>query len=87
MHCTPAQIDRANAVSLKEFLSSQSEQLLKNRKNTDGKSFPEAVELLTGEHGEAPKTASLIQFRLSKTQQAAASGIFSDKFRFAYPMV
>ena len=104
MNYTQAQIDRANAVSLEDFLRSQERQLLKSGreyrwKEHDsltvrgnkwfrhsqskggypidfvmefyGKSFPEAVELLTGEHGEAPKTAPPMEFRLPKPSRTA----------------
>ena len=87
MHYTQAQIDRANAVSLEDFLRSQGEQLIKSGREYRwkahdsltvrgnkwfrhsqskgggpvhfvmeffGKSFTEAVELLTGEKGAAP---------------------------------
>lgn len=107
MNYTQAQIDRANAVSLEDFLRSQGEQLLKSGreyrwKEHDsltvrgnkwfrysqskggypidfvmefyGKSFPEAVELLTGEHGEAPKTAPPMEFRLRGLLQFNYSG-------------
>lgn len=83
MNYTQAQIDRANAVSLEDFLRSQGEQLIKNGREYRwkaheslivsgnkwwfrhsqskggyvmefyGKSFTEAVGLLTGEHGES----------------------------------
>ena len=104
MNYTQAQIDRANAVSLEDFLRSQGEQLLKSGREYRwkahdsltvrgnkwfrhsqskggypidfvmefyGKSFPEAVELLTGEHGEAPKTAPPMEFRLPKPSRTA----------------
>ena len=104
MNYTQAQIDRANAVSLEDFLRSQGEQLLKSGREYRwkahdsltvrgnkwfrhsqskggypidfvmefyGKSFPEAVELLTGEHGEAPKTAPPVEFRLPMHSRTA----------------
>ena len=37
MNYTQAQIDRANAVSLEDFLRSQGEQLIKAAENTAGK--------------------------------------------------
>ena len=37
MNYTQAQIDRANAVSLEDFLRSQGEQLIKSGENTAGK--------------------------------------------------
>lgn len=91
MNYTQAQIDRANAVSLEDFLRSQGEQLIKSGreyrwKEHDsltvrgnkwfrhsrsksgypidfvmefyGKTFPEAVQLLTGECGEGRQEAS-----------------------------
>lgn len=104
MHYTQEQIDRANAVSLEDFLRSQGEALIKSGreyrwKEHDsltvrgnkwfrhsqskggypidfvmefyGKSFPEAVELLTGEHGEAPATAPPTQFHLPMHSRTA----------------
>ena len=104
MNYTQAQIDRANAVSLEDFLRSQGEQLIKSGREYRwkahdsltiqgnkwfrhsqskggypidfvmefyGKSFPEAVELLTGEHGEAPKTAPPMEFRLPTPSRTA----------------
>ncbi len=100
MHYTQEQIDRANAVSLEDFLRSQGETLIKSGreyrwKEHDsltvrgnkwfrhsqskggypvdfvmefyGKSFPEAVRLLTGESGEGQTeagTAPPTEFRL-----------------------
>ena len=91
MQYTQAQIDRANAVSLEDFLRTQGETLIKSGreyrwKEHDsltvrgskwfrhsqskggypidfvmefyGKSFPEAVQLLTGESGEGQTEAS-----------------------------
>ena len=91
MNYTQAQIDRANAVSLEDFLRTQGETLIKSGreyrwKEHDsltvrgnkwfrhsqskggypidfvmefyGKSFPEAVQLLTGESGEGQSEAS-----------------------------
>ena len=91
MNYTQAQIDRANAVSLEDFLRTQGETLIKSGreyrwKEHDsltvrgnkwfrhsqskggypidfvmefyGKSFPEAVQLLTGESGEGQTEAS-----------------------------
>ena len=108
MQYTQAQIDRANAVSLEDFLRTQGEQLIKSGREYRwkahdsltvrgnkwfrhsqskggypidfvmefyGKSFPEAVELLTGEHGEAPKTAPPMEFRLPKPSRTADRAI------------
>ena len=91
MQYTQAQIDRANAVSLEDFLRSQGETLIKSGreyrwKEHDsltirgnkwfrhsqskggypvnfvmefyGKSFPEAVQMLTGENGEGQTSRS-----------------------------
>ena len=104
MNYTQAQIDRANAVSLEDFLRSQGEQLIRSGreyrwKEHDsltvrgnkwfrhsqskggypidfimefyGKSFPEAVELLIGEQGEAPKYAPPVEFRLPMHSKTA----------------
>ena len=111
MQYTQAQIDRANAVSLEDFLRSQGETLIKSGreyrwKEHDsltirgnkwfrhsqskggypvnfvmefyGKSFPEAVQMLTGENGEgqteAAVTAPPTEFHLpmhSKTSDRA----------------
>ena len=112
MHYTQEQIDRANAVSLEDFLRSQGETLIKSGreyrwKEHDsltvrgnkwfrhsqskggypidfvmefyGKSFPEAVQLLTGECGEGqpeavPATPPL-EFRLPLHSRTADRAI------------
>ena len=111
MNYTQAQIDRANAVSLEDFLRTQGETLIKSGreyrwKEHDsltvrgnkwfrhsqskggypvdfvmefyGKSFPEAVQLLTGESGEGQTeatTAPPTAFRLPLHNRTADRAI------------
>ena len=101
MNYTQAQIDRANAVSLEDFLRTQGETLIKSGreyrwKEHDsltvrgnkwfrhsrskggypidfviefyGKSFPEAVQMLTGENGEGQTEATAHSVPLALAQ-------------------
>ena len=108
MHYTQEQIDRANAVSLEDFLRSQGETLIKSGreyrwKEHDsltvrgnkwfrhsqskggypidfvmefyGKSFPEAVQMLTGENGEGQTKAPPSAFHLPLHNRTADRAI------------
>ena len=120
MNYTQAQIDRANAVSLEDFLRTQGETLIKSGreyrwKEHDsltvrgnkwfrhsqskggypidfvmefyGKSFPEAVQMLTGENGEgqteattAPPTAFHLPLHNRTADRAMILSILVDTF-------
>lgn len=115
MQYTQAQIDRANAVNLEDFLRSQGETLIKSGreyrwKEHDsltirgnkwfrhsqskggypvnsvmefyGKSFPEAIQMLTGENGEGQTeatTAPPTEFHLPLHSKTSDRAIISQK--------